>query len=121
MAESTFQLTTEEWILVKPAESAIYIIGDKISVQAGTDIDNIVATLSSHSVRHQANKKMPQQKYIQRFEAWKVVKNTEGIYTFAYTPLMYVNLKETLEDQGFDINDMYTIGNNLKKLSHDDL
>lgn len=108
-------MTSEEWVLIKPTGSAQFILGDEIFVQAGTDIDNIVASLRSHSVRYhnKIEQEMPRKKTIQRFEAWKVIKNGEGNYVFAYTTPTKYNLKETLEDSGFDPS---TIAEELKKL-----
>lgn len=51
VAETTFLLTTDEWVLVKPVGSDGSIIGDTISVEQGTDIDSIVVSWGD-SVRH---------------------------------------------------------------------
>lgn len=44
VAETTFLLSTDEWVLVKPSSNSGSIIGDTILIQAGTDIDSIVVS-----------------------------------------------------------------------------
>ena len=43
VAETTFLLTSHEWVLIKPASNAS-IIGNTLLVQGGTDIDSIVVS-----------------------------------------------------------------------------
>ena len=43
VAETTFILSTEEWVLIKP-EGKLPTICDTLLVEAGTDIDSIVVS-----------------------------------------------------------------------------
>ena len=44
VAETTFLLTSYEWVLVKPTTTSGDIIGNTLLVQGGTDIDSIVVS-----------------------------------------------------------------------------
>jgi hypothetical protein len=41
VAESTFLFTSDEWLLLKPSQSGLHIIGDTLVIQGNTDVDSI--------------------------------------------------------------------------------
>lgn len=51
VAETTFLLTSDEWVLIKPSAAAGNIVGNTLLVEAGTDIDSIVVSWGD-SVKH---------------------------------------------------------------------
>ena len=77
VAETTFLLRSDEWVLVKPAGTSGQIIGDTLIVERGTDIDSIVVSWGD-SVKHGLKMRgllsgSNQQKKIGSFQAWEVV------------------------------------------------
>ena len=44
VAEATFLLTSDEWVLIKPSEGSSNFIGNELQVEANTDIDSIVVS-----------------------------------------------------------------------------
>ena len=92
VAETTFLLTSYEWVLIKPSATSGNIIGNTLLVQGGTDIDSIVVSWGD-SVKHNAkfNSLMGGAKQpMHTFQAWKVVEtddNSEYNYTMKMTHL----------------------------------
>ena len=56
VAETTFLLTSDEWVLVKPTGTGGTVIGDMLSVEQGTDIDSIVVSWGDSVKHHSAVK-----------------------------------------------------------------
>ena len=87
VAETTFLLTSYEWVLVKPSASANTIIGNTLLVQAGTDIDSIVISWGDNVKHHSRIQLTPGKQPIQTFQAWKVVE-TEDNSEYGYSMKM---------------------------------
>ena len=73
VAETTFLLTSYEWVLIKPSASAGTIIGNTLLVQAGTDVDSIVISWGDNVKYNSRIQLATGTQPIQKFQAWKVV------------------------------------------------
>ena len=73
VAETTFLLTSTEWILIKPVGSQT-IVGDTLYIQEKTDLDSLVVSwgdgIKHHSKIQEINRT---KKILSQFQAWKVV------------------------------------------------
>lgn len=53
MAETTFLLTSDEWVLIRPSAAALTsIIGDTLWIDAATDLDSIVVSWGDSTKHH---------------------------------------------------------------------
>ena len=104
VAETTFLLTSDEWVLIKPSSTTGPIIGDTLFVQAGTDIDSIVVSWGD-SVKYnlQIREMGLQQKANRMFYAWKVAENpdksSEYEYSMQMAHIIIANGGQMIEDK----------------------
>ena len=89
VAETTFLLTSDEWVLVRPAGTYGSIIGDTLIIEKGTDIDSIVVSWGD-SVKHGLKlrnmlSKVEKQAILSSFQAWRVVESTDKSSEYGYS------------------------------------
>ena len=83
VAETTFLLSSDEWILIKP-QGQLPTIGDSIVVEEGTDIDSIVVSwgdnVKFHQKLNEINSKLlnADKSAVGTLQPFKVVKNSTG-------------------------------------------
>ena len=83
VADTTFLLTTNEWVLIQPSFGSGPIIGNKIAVQGMTDIDSIRVT--GHGGANQfAQRQNATVRTIQTLQALRVVENPDKNSKFDY-------------------------------------
>ena len=103
VAESTFLVPSDEWILIRPAEGQDTIIGDTLKVDAKTDIDSIVVSWGDQ-VRHWYHMKelgfnLSLKKH-KTFKSWKVDKqNDSDEYSIKIAPLQIAPQQKLDEDR----------------------
>ena len=101
VAETTFLLRSDEWILVKPASTAGNIIGDTLMVQAGTDIDSIVVSWGDQVKFNKALRKLQiSNRPMGKFQSFKVVEN-EKHHDYGYS----LKLAHNIVQKGSEIQD----------------
>lgn len=103
VAETTFMLTSDEWVLIKPTFSQTSIIGSTLWVEANTDIDSIVTSWGDSVKYYNRMKDLGlSNQALQSFQAWKVSEtpeNPDSGYTLKMAHIVVTQSQKLKEDR----------------------